>query len=427
MKGKWKHTANPLGSSAASFEQTIKNLGGNPAEPFQVFPDVANFYQEVLAEKTKAAAAKKAAQAEWAAAHPNPAEKLDLFLSGRLPDGIDFEAIEQKSNNATRSSSGTVLAYLYGKVENLIVASADLSVSDKTDAFLAKTTAFSRGDFSGAFLQAGVSELTMSSLMVGMSLHGGIIPVCATFFVFSDYMKPTLRLAALMQQPVKFIWTHDAFRVGEDGPTHQPVEQEAQVRLLEQLKNHAGQSSFLVLRPADALETSVAWKMALENTDTPTGLIFSRQGVTDLPTKAGSTRYQDALEAEKGAYIVEDTKGKPDVILVANGSEVSTLKTGADLLRERDGLKVRLVSAISEGRFRAQEVAYQEAVLPAGLPTFGMTAGLPVTLQGLVGTKGKVFGLDHFGHSAPYKVLDEKLGFTAENVYKQVKAYLNAL
>lgn len=416
----------PLGSSKASYEKTIENLGGNPGDPFAVFPQVAEFYEKVIAEKTKAAAGKKARQTQWAKANPALAEKLDLFLSGKLPADLDFGAIPQKANNATRSASGAVLAYLHGKVENLIVSSADLSVSDKTDAFLSKTTAFKKGDFSGAFLQAGVSELTMAALSTGMSLHGGVIPVCATFFVFSDFMKPTLRLAALMEQPVKFIWTHDAFRVGEDGPTHQPVEQEAQIRLLEQLKNHAGHSSFLVLRPADGPETSVAWKMALENTKTPTGLIFSRQNIQDLPAKEGGSRYQDALQAEKGAYIVQDDGDKPDVILVANGSEVSTLYDGAQLLRERDGLKIRLVSAISEGRFREQPADYQQSVLPPDVPAFGMTAGLPVTLRGLVGPRGDVFGLDHFGHSAPYEVLDEKLGYTAENVYEQVKKYLKS-
>ena len=414
----------PLGKSKASFAKTIENLGGDPKNPFAIFPDVAGYYEEVKAKKKKAATAKKAKQSEWNKANPELAKELQLFLSGKLPEDLDFSQVIQKENIASRSASGNVLSFLHGKVKNLIVASADLSVSDKTDQFLKHTTSFRKADFSGAYLQAGVSELTMAALCVGMSLHGGVIPVCATFFVFSDYMKPTLRLAALMQQPVKFIWTHDAFRVGEDGPTHQPVEQEAQLRLLEQLKNHSGQSSLLALRPADAQETTVAWKMAMENNATPTGLIFSRQNINDLPAPDGKTRYEAALEAEKGAYIVEEDAGKLDVILVANGSEVSTLLDGAALLRERDGLKIRLVSAISEGRFRTQDTAYQQSVLPPEIPTFGMTAGLPSTLRGLVGPRGDVFGLDHFGHSASYKVLDEKLGFTAENVYQKVTEYL---
>jgi transketolase len=307
-------------------------------------------------------------------------------------------------------------------IENLIVASADLSNSDKTDSFLKKTKAFKKGDFSGSFLQVGVSELTMACMANGMAAHGGVIPVCGTFFVFSDYMKPAVRLAALMELPVKYVWTHDAFRVGEDGPTHQPVEQEAQIRLMEKLKNHNGKNSMLVIRPADAQETTVAWKMAIENSLTPTALILSRQNVTSLPVKGNA--YHSALQSEKGAYVVIKPEGKPDVVLVASGSEVSTLVESAGLLAERDNLKVQVVSAPSEGVFRNQTEEYQQSVLPAGIPRFGLTAGLPVTLAGLVGENGKTWGMETFGYSAPYKVLDEKLGFNAENVYNQVKMML---
>ncbi len=299
----------------------------------------------------------------------------------------------------------------------MIVASADLSNSDKTDGFLKKTHAFTKGDFSGAFYHAGVSELTMACVCIGMALHGGVIAACGTFFVFSDYMKPAIRMAALMRLPVKFIWSHDAFRVGEDGPTHEPVEQEAQIRLMEKMKNHKGQNSMLVLRPADVNEATLAWKMAMENVDTPTGLIFSRQNVMNLPE---GTKYEGAL---KGAYIVQDAEGTPDVILLASGSEVSTLVAGAKLLNA-EGISTRIVSVPSEGLFRNQTKEYQESIIPAGAKVFGLTAGLPVNLQGLVGANGKVFGLESFGFSAPYKVLDEKLGFTAENVYNQVKAML---
>jgi transketolase len=257
-----------------------------------------------------------------------------------------------------------------------------------------------------------------------MALHGGIMPVCGTFFVFSDYMKPAVRLAALMELPVTYVWTHDAFRVGEDGPTHQPVEHEAQIRLMEKLKNHSGDNSMLVLRPADAAETTIAWKMALNNKKTPTALLLSRQGIKDIPAKPGSTRLQDAHEAEKGAYVVKDCQGKPELIMVGNGSEVSTLLEGAGILEKEDNLKIRIVSAISEGLFRNQPQSYQEEIIPGGIPTFGLTAGLPTSLEGLVGAKGKVAGLDHFGYSAPYKVLDEKFGFTGTNVAKQVRDYL---
>ncbi|MEM9424611.1 MAG: transketolase C-terminal domain-containing protein, partial [Spirochaetota bacterium] len=324
-------------------------------------------------------------------------------------------------NVATRAASGAVLGTLAGKVENLIVASADLSDSDKTDGFLKNSKALSKGDFSGAFLQAGVSELTMAGLAAGMALHGGVIPACGTFFVFSDYIKPVLRTCALMELQVIFIWTHDAFRVGEDGPTHQPVEHEAQLRLMEHLQNHHHKNSALVLRPADAHETVVAWEMALKNCDTPTALVLSRQDIQSLP--AASNRYQEALAAEKGAYVVL-RKDKPDVVLLASGSEVATLIGGAELLAA-EGIQAQVVSVPSEGLFRMQDEVYRNSVLPAGIKRFGMTAGLPVTLQVLVGESGSVWGMPSFGFSAPAGVLDEKLGYTAENVVRQVKKLLN--
>lgn len=409
----------PLSAAGVSMADTIRNLGGNPDDPFQIFTEVAELYAKRAKELEAIVAERYAAKAEWAKANPELAAKMELWFSGKAPV-IDWKAIEQKPNQATRAASATVLGVLATQVENMVVSSADLSNSDKTDGFLKKTHAFVKGDFSGAFLQAGVAELTMACLCIGMSLHGGVIVACGTFFVFSDYMKPAIRMAALMEQPVKFIWSHDAFRVGEDGPTHEPVEQEAQIRLMEKLKNHKGHNSMLVLRPADVTETTIAWKMAMENTATPTALILSRQNITDLPAK--ESRYDEALQAEKGAYIVEGDKN-PDVILVASGSEVSTLEEGAALLRA-DGIKVRIVSVPSEGLFRNQSKEYQESVIPAGSKVFGLTAGLPVNLEGLVGTNGKVWGLESFGFSAPYKVLDEKLGFTGQNVYNQVKELL---
>lgn len=409
----------PLSAAGASMEETIKNLGGDPAQPFVIFPEVAQLYANRKEELKAIMAEKKAIREAWAKAHPELAVKMENWFAGKIP-AIDWAAIEQKANQATRAASAKVLGVLAEQVENMICASADLSNSDKTDGFLKKTHALTRGDFSGAFFQAGVAELTMACVCIGMALHGGVIAACGTFFVFSDYMKPAMRMAALMQLPVKFIWTHDAFRVGEDGPTHQPIEQEAQVRLLEKVKNHKGQNSMLVLRPADVTEATVAWKMAMENTATPTALIFSRQNINDLP--AVSNRYEEALQAEKGAYIVNED-ANPDVTLVASGSEVSTLVDGAALLR-KEGIKVRIVSAPSEGLFRSQNKEYQESIIKPGSKVFGLTAGLPVNMEGLVGSNGKVWGMGSFGFSAPYKVLDEKLGFNAENVYKQVKELL---
>ena len=407
----------PLGGDA--YVNTVKNLGGDPENPFQIFPEVQELYAKRAEELKGICAARYAEEKAWADANPEKAAQQAEWFSGKAPK-IDWSKCVQKDNDATRSASAACLSVLAQQVPNMICASADLSNSDKTDGFLKQTKALVKGDFSGAFFQAGVAELTMACCCIGMALHGGVIPACGTFFVFSDYMKPAVRMAALMQLPVKFIWTHDAFRVGEDGPTHEPVEQEAQIRLMEKLKNHAGKNSCLVLRPADAKETTVAWAMAMENTDTPTALIFSRQNINNLPEG------NDYEQARKGGYVVAGSDENPDVVLVATGSEVSTLVGGAELLR-KDGVKVRIVSVPSEGLFRTQSAAYQQSVVPAGAKVFGMTAGLPVNLQGfLIGAapESKVWGLESFGFSAPYKVLDEKLGYTAENVYNQVKAML---
>ena len=404
----------PLGGDA--YVNTIKNLGGDPENPFVIFPDVEKLYADRREELKKIVAERHAQEKAWAQANPEKAAQMKEWFSGHAPK-VDWTAVVQKEGSATRAASSACLGVLAEQVPNMICSSADLSNSDKTDGFLKKTHALTADDFSGAFFQAGVSELTMACMCIGMYLHGGVIPACGTFFVFSDYMKPAARLAALMEVPIKLIWTHDAFRVGEDGPTHEPVEQEAQIRLMEKLKNHHGQDSIRVFRPADADETTVCWAMAMENMSTPTALIFSRQNIAKLP--AGT----DYEQARKGAYIVAGSDADFDVILLASGSEVSTLVAGAELLR-KDGVKVRIVSVPSEGLFRSQSKDYQNQILPQGAKIFGMTAGLPVTLEGLVGTNGKVWGMPSFGFSAPYKVLDEKLGFTAENVYKQVKEML---
>jgi transketolase len=414
----------PVSEAGGSFEKSLINLGGNISDPFFIFPEVREHYKSVLELKQKKASEWKKLKDDWAAKNKEPDRNLRSYYSGEIPD-IDFKSIIQKEGSATRVASSVVLGVLAKKIGNMIVASADLSNSDKTDGFLKNTHAFKKGDFSGAFLQAGVSELTMAAVMNGLALHGGIIPACGTFFVFSDYMKPAVRLACLMELPVKYIWSHDAFRVGEDGPTHQPVEQEAQLRLMEHLKNHHGENSMVVLRPADSAETTISWKMALENKKTPTALILSRQNVKDLPS-VGSDRFDEALQAEKGAYIVKDCKEKPDIILIASGSEVATLFEGAQLLM-KDNLNVRIISAPSEGLFRNQPESYKRSVIPENIPVFGLTAGLSITLQGLVGPNGVIWGMNSFGYSAPYKVLDEKLGFTADNVYKRVKEYLSSL
>ena len=404
----------PLGGGA--YENTVKNLGGDLNDPFVVFDDVKELYAKRNAELREIVKERHAAEEEWRKANPEKAEQMKAWFSGDAPK-VDWSTLVQKRDVATRVASANCLGVLAEQVPNMVCSSADLCNSDKTDGFLKKTHELAPDDFTGAFFQAGVSELTMACVCIGMYLHGGVIPACGTFFVFSDYMKPAIRMAALMRVPIKFVWSHDAFRVGEDGPTHEPVEQEAQIRLMEKLKNHKGQDSVRVFRPADADETTVCWQMANENMDTPTAMICSRQNVNSLPEGT------DYSQVRKGAYIVKDDANF-DVILLASGSEVSTLLAGAELLNA-DGVKTRIVSVPSEGLFRKQSKEYQESVLPKGAKIFGMTAGLPVTLQSLVGVEGMVYGLESFGFSAPYKVLDEKLGFNAENVYKQVKDYLS--
>lgn len=404
----------PLGGGA--YENTVKNLGGDLNDPFVVFDDVKELYEKRNAELREVVKERHAAEAEWRKANPEKAEQMDAWFSGNAPK-VDWSELVQKRDVATRVASANCLGVLAEQVPNMVCSSADLCNSDKTDGFLKKTHELTPDDFTGAFFQAGVSELTMACVCIGMYLHGGVIPACGTFFVFSDYMKPAIRMAALMRVPIKFVWSHDAFRVGEDGPTHEPVEQEAQIRLMEKLKNHKGQDSVRVFRPADADETTVCWQMANENMDTPTAMICSRQNVNSLPEGT------DYSQVRKGAYIVKDDPNY-NVILLASGSEVSTLLAGAELLNA-DGIKTRIVSVPSEGLFRTQSKEYQESVLPKGAKIFGMTAGLPVTLQSLVGVEGMVYGLESFGFSAPYKVLDEKLGFNAENVFKQVKDYLS--
>ena len=414
FEGQCSTHGQPLSKSGASFEKTVEHLGGDPTNPFQIFPEVKKLYDDRAAELREYANNYYVKYRAWKEANPTTAAEYEAYMSGETPC-LDWSLVEQKAGDSTRGASAKVLSFLAENVGNMIVSSADLSNSDKTDGFLKKTHALKKGDFTGQFLQAGVSELTMACLCMGMALHGGIIPACATFFVFSDYMKPAVRLAALMEFPVKFIWSHDAFRVGEDGPTHEPVEQEAQIRLMEKLHNHHGAPSMLVLRPADSEETTLAWRAAMENTATPTALILSRQDIAPVPNVN--------LEGfRKGAYIVSKDEN-PQVVLLASGSEVATLMAGAELLR-KEGIRLQVVSVPSEGLFRQQPIEYQNEILPKGIKRFGMTAGLPCTLEGLVGDNGAIWGLESFGFSAPYKVLDEKLGFTAQNVYDQVKKLL---
>ncbi len=422
FEGQCSTHGQPLSKSGADYAATVANLGGDPENPWKIFPEAAELYENRSKELRAIVAKRREAFKAWQDANPAKAVELKGYLEGVLPQ-IDYTAIVHKADTSTRQASADVLSVLAEKVGNMIVASADLANSDKTDGFLKKTHAFTADDFSGAFFQAGVAELTMAAIMNGVALHGGVIGACGTFFVFSDYMKPAVRMAALMELPVKYIWTHDAFRVGEDGPTHEPIEQEAQLRLMEQISNFSGKPSMLVLRPADAAETSVCYKMAMENKETPTALILSRQDIKDLPAPAGTTRQQAALGAERGGYTVVAPEGTPDVVMVANGSEVSLLCEVAALLAA-DGVKAAVVSMPSAGLFNRQPESYRESVLPAGVRQFGLTAGLPTALMTIRGFNGEIYGMERFGASAPYKILDEKFGFTAPQVFERVRNLL---
>lgn len=411
----------PVSKAGASFERTVTNFGGEPENPFKVLDDVKELYREVMAGKSAAAEEWKMKKKIWDKANPEASRMLDGFYAGEIPE-IRCNEVVQKENDATRNASGVLLSLFAEKIPNMIVASADLANSDKTDGFLKKRKPFVKGNFTGGFLHAGVSELTMAAIMNGLALHGGVIAACGTFFVFSDFMKPAVRMAALMRLPVIYLWSHDSFRVGEDGPTHQPVEHEAQIRVMEHLKNHHGENSMLVLRPADAIETNIAWRLALGNRKTPTAIILSRQNIKTLPAPGGS-RTEAAKEAARGAYIITEPDGAPDIILLAGGSEVATLVEAAALL-EHEGVKARIVSAPSEGLFRNQDESYRHSIITPGIPLFCLTAGLPVTMYGFAGQHVKIFGMESFGFSAPYSVLDQKLGFTGENIAGEIKQFL---
>ena len=420
FEGQCSTHGQPLSKSGADFPKTVENLGGNPENPWEIWADVKELYAQREVQLREIVKERRAQEKAWAEANPEKAKQLADFIEGNLPE-IDYSQIAHKANIATRTASANVLSVLGEKVNNMIVSSADLANSDKTEAFLKKTGALVKGDFSGGFFHAGVAELTMAAIMNGIVLHGGMMAACGTFFVFSDYMKPAVRMAALMELPVKYVWSHDAFRVGEDGPTHEPIEQEAQIRLLEQMNNLSGRPAMLVLRPADSAETTVAWQMAMENKNTPTGLILTRQDVNDIPSVSGD-RYADAQGVRRGGYVLKDVEN-PAIVLVGNGSEVSLLWDVAVKLEE-EGVAARVVSVPSIGLYNAQDAEYKASVIPAGVPVFGLTAGLTSVLSSVVGANGKIYGLERFGASAPFKVLDEKFGFTTENILNEVKAML---
>lgn len=408
----------PLSKAGADITASVAAMGGDPENPWVIRPEVKKLYEDRAAELETIVAERRARFSRWAEENPAEAELLRRYESLELPD-LDWSQVEIKPGQPTRAASAACLGFLAEHVGNMIVSSADLANSDKTDGFLKKTGELVKDNFSGGFLQAGVAELTMACIMNGIVLHGGMYAACGTFFVFSDYMKPAIRMASLMELPVKFIYSHDSFRVGEDGPTHEPIEHEAQIRLLEQMSNLSGRPSLLVIRPADSAETVAAYKMAMENDKTPTVLILSRQNLEDLP---GENRREEAMNSVKGGYVVRQA-ATPDVVLVANGSDVALLLHAAEELAA-EGVNASVVSMPSVGLFKAQDQEYQNSVMPAGVRIFGLTSGLPATLYPVMRGEFEVMGLERFGASAPAKVLEEKFGYTVSAVKARIRKFL---
>ena len=410
----------PLSKAGADIKATIKALGGDPENPWQIAAEVEEEYARRKVELAQIVEARKKEYVQWALANPEKRDLLGEYFNASLPE-LDWNKVEFKPGMATRNASAAILGFLAQNVPNMIVSSADLANSDKTDGFLKYSKALTASDFTGGFLQAGVAELTMAALMNGIALHGGLIAACGTFFVFSDYVKPALRMSALMELPVKFIFTHDSFRVGEDGPTHQPVEHEAQIRLMEELRNLSGKRSALVFRPADANETLGAYEVAMATDDRPSVFILSRQDLRDVDTLS---RDEVVAGVRRGGYIAYGKAGeKPDVVLVGNGSDVGNLLWCAEELAAK-GVRARVVSVPSIGLLLDQGYDYLRSLIPDDVKSFGLTSGLPSVLRPVMSRDCEVVGLDHFGASAPYKVLEHEFGFENEEILRKIQLFL---
>ena len=396
----------PLGEEEVLL--TKRNLGWPSEEPFHI-------PEESLANFRKAVSRGKDLEAEWSEIfgayskeYPELAKELKMFINRELPEGWgkalpvfppDDRAI------ATRSASGKVLNAIASHIPNLVGGSADLAPSTKT--LLDKYESIDGNNFGGRNLHFGVREHSMGAIVNGMTLHKGLIPYGATFLVFSDYMRPTLRLAAIMEIPSIFVFTHDSIGVGEDGPTHQPVEHVAALRVIPNL---------VVIRPADANETAAAWRVALESKDRPVVLALTRQNLPILD----QAEFPSAEGLARGAYVLRDSEdGSPDLILIASGSEVSLALEAEKQLKEK-GVKARVVSMPSWELFDEQDEAYRNEVLsPSVTARLAIEAGSTQGWHRYVGSAGDVIGLDRFGASAPGKVVYEKLGFSVENVVQR--------
>ncbi|WP_339213496.1 transketolase [Ornithinibacillus sp. FSL M8-0202] len=401
----------PLGGDEVKL---TKEFYGWEHEPFEVPEEVyADFNEKIVKAGAEKEAAWNTLLAQYEEQYPELAKELKQAINGELPEGWEkaiptFEAGVDKL--ATRDSSGKVLNAIAKVVPNFIGGSADLAGSNKTT--INGEEDFTRNDYTGRNIWFGVREHAMGAALNGMALHGGLNVFGGTFFVFNDYLRPSIRLAAIMNQPVTYVLTHDSIAVGEDGPTHEPIEHLAALRAMPGLST---------IRPADANETAAAWRLSVESTDTPTALVLTRQA---LPTLEGTKEH--AYEGvQKGAYIISDSeKETPDALLLATGSEVQLAVQAQETLKEK-GIDVRVVSMPSWDRFDKQDAAYKNSVIPSNVKArVAVEMGATFGWERYVGLDGKVLGIDRFGASAPGNEVIEKYGFTVENVVKAVEEVL---
>jgi len=413
QQGTGKVHGEPLGEDGV---RAAKQTLGWPQEPTFYLPD------EVLAHMRKAIDRGEATEKEWRArmeaytqAYPELAAQLEVQRRGDLPpgwdQGLDGLFPPGTAPVATRSASSKVLNALAEHVHALMGGSADLAPSTKT--LIDGAGDFGPEDHSGRNLHFGVREHGMGSIANGMARHGGVIPYTATFLIFSDYMRPPMRLAAMMGAHVIYIFTHDSIGLGEDGPTHQPIEQLMSLRVVPNLT---------VIRPADATETVEAWKAAVQRRDGPTALVFTRQNLPVLDR----AKYAPADGVQRGGYVLwQGSKGQPDVILIGTGSEVHIALAAGEKLAA-DGVNVRVVSLPSWELFDQQPTDYRESVLPAAVRArVSVEAGAKVGWEHYLGLEGIAIGLDHFGASAPYKTIYEHFGITADAAVEAAKGLLN--
>ncbi|WP_067353788.1 transketolase [Microbacterium hydrocarbonoxydans] len=404
---------------------TKKVLGFDPEQHFVVADDVIAHTRGLAARAAEARAVWQESFDAWAAANPERKALLDRLESGELPDGIasalpSFEAGKEVS---TRAASGTVINALAAELPELWGGSADLAESNLTTIKDAKSfipSEWSTHEWSGSeygrVLHFGIREHAMGAIVNGIKLHGPTRPFGGTFLIFSDYMRPAVRLAALMDIPSIFVWTHDSVALGEDGPTHQPIEQLATLRAI---------PNFTVVRPADANETSAAWLEIVRRQGGPAGIALTRQNIPVFPR--GVDGFADTSGVAKGAYVLVDAEnGEPDVIIIATGSEVQ-LAVNARTALAAEGVGVRVVSAPSLEWFDEQDESYRESVLPASVTArVSVEAGSVLSWRGIVGDRGRSVGIDHFGASADYKTLFEKFGITTDAVIQAARETIAA-